>query len=208
MGAVPLVTLASKVACPLVLAWGVIHAGSAVGAELPNAATIYPFISTNQDLAAAIRFFGNNIGIGVNVDAAVTGKISEKSEGVLTRRDYLDQLAAKFRLVWFFDGTTLHVAPVSNVETEVFFLKQNDGAAILKILQRLDLYETRFLHRFDPRNRVLLISGPSVYVRIVKKAIEAAEKADRTETTVLRGTPGGTAAIVPSITPVKSAAPP
>lgn len=174
-----------------------VHAGSIKAATLPDADIIYPYIVANQDLASAIRYFGKNIGVGVNIDPGVTGKVTTKPRGELTRRAYLDQLAVEFGLVWFFDGTTLHVTPTGNVETEVFFLKHNDGATVLRTLEQLGLYQNTFLHRFDARNRVLLVSGPSAYVRMVKNTVDAIEKADRTETTVIRGTRSTAPPVVP-----------
>lgn len=185
-----------------------IQVGAVTASGLPGADVTYPYVSANQDVGAAIRYFGKNMGIGVSIDPAVTGKIAAQSRGELTRQAYIDQLAAECGLVWFFDGTTLHVAPASNVETEVFFLKHNDGAAILRALKQLGVYQHKFSHRFARRNRVLLVSGPSAYVRMVKKTIEAAEKADRTETTVMRGAPTAVPSIAPSVIPARPSAPP
>jgi type II secretory pathway component GspD/PulD (secretin) len=161
--------------------------GLAIGSELPDANAPYRYVSKNQDLTAVIRFFGRNLGIAVNVDPGVSGNTTPGTDRQFTRRTYLERLAAEFGLVWFFDGSTLHVNSSNKVETEVFPLRQNNGVQVVETLVHLGMYQPKFTHRFDLRTRVFLVSGPPAYVQIVKKTVKALKEAERTRVTVLRG---------------------
>lgn len=162
--------------------------GSARGApELPGADESYAFYSHNQDLREALEFFGKNTGIAVVVDPQVSGTLSDRELRGLSRKAYLEALAAEYGLVWFFDGTTLHVTVSGHVDTEIFSLKAVDGQQVISVLDAVGIYQPKFAHRFDRKNRVFMVSGPPGYVDIVKKTVEALEDAERVEVTIMRG---------------------
>lgn len=173
----------------LVLAGGMLM-GRAVAASppsLPGADMPYNYVSVDQELTEAIRFFALNLGIAADIAPGLQDRTGSDMPSGLSRRAYLDHLAAEYRFVWYFDGTTLHVAPTSSVQTEVFSLENNDGTRILSALSRLGLYQPKFRHSYDLKGKIFLVSGPPSYVADVKKAVEALEKANKTLVTVLRG---------------------
>ncbi|MCY1740489.1 hypothetical protein [Ensifer sp. SL37] len=155
--------------------------------RLPRAGQRYDFVSTSQDLVAVLRLIGRNLGIAVDIDPTISGKLSKTHRTDLSTSAYLEELAGEFGLVWFFDGSTLHFSPSSAVRTEVFALEFTNGASVIKALSGLEVYQPQFIHRYDLKNHVFLVSGPPSYVDMVKKAVEAVEKASRTEITILRG---------------------
>ena len=155
--------------------------------SLPGASMPYNYLSVDQDLREALRYFALNLDIAADIAAGVEGRTGSEIPPGLSRQAYLDYLAAEFRLVWYFDGTTVHVAPSSSVQTEVLSLENNDGTRILSALSRLGLYQPKFRHSYDLKGKVFLVSGPPSYVDHVKKTVEALEKANKTLVTVLRG---------------------
>jgi len=163
------------------------RAASGVAPALPGAGMPYNYVSVDQEVGEAIRFFALNLGIGADIAPGIEGRTGRNAPRGLSRQAYLDYLAAEFRFVWYLDGTILHVAPSSSVQTEVFSLENNDGARIVLALSRLGLYQPQFRHRYDMKGKIFMVSGPPAYVSDVKKTIEALEKANRTIVTVLRG---------------------
>lgn len=155
--------------------------------DLPRGGESYHFIDNGQDLAAALRLFARNLGIGINLDSKLTGQITSHKNTNVTYRKYLDNLAEEFGFIWFFDGSILYITGSHHMETDVFPLKNNNGPQLVRTLNRLGLYQPQFLHRYDERNWVLMVSGPAVYVELIKKAIKAIESADHTNITILRG---------------------
>ncbi|WP_173932899.1 hypothetical protein [Chelativorans sp. Marseille-P2723] len=172
----------------LLLAGSILSAGTArAQPTLPGANSPYNYVSVEQDVNEVIRFFALNLGIGANIAPGIQGRVSDAAPRNLSRQAFIDHLAAEFRFVWYFDGTVLHMAPSSSVQTEVFALENNNGARVMTALSRLDLYQPKFRHRYDLKGRVFMVSGPPSYVSNIKKAVEALEKANRTIPTILRG---------------------
>lgn len=155
--------------------------------ELPGANQAYEFFSHNQDLREALTFFGKNVGIAVAIDPQVAGKMGDRQDGNLSREAYLEALTAEYGLVWFFDGTTLHVTVAGHVGTEIFPLKAIDGEQVIAVMDAIGIYQPKFTHRFDRKSRVLMVSGPPGYVEIVKKTVEALEEAERVDIAIVRG---------------------
>ncbi len=154
---------------------------------LPNADTVYDYVCMDQEVGEAIRFFALNLGIAADIAPGIKGRTGANTPPGLSPQAYLDHLAAEYRFVWYFDGTILHVAPSSSVQTEVFSLQKNNGARIISALSRIGLYQPKFKHGFDLKGKILIVSGPPAYVSDVKKTVEALESADRTHIAVLRG---------------------
>ncbi len=154
---------------------------------LPNGEQTYNYFSLNQDINDAIYFFAFNLGIAADIAPGIKGRTGVKMPRDLSRLDYLNYLASEFRFVWYFDGSRLHAVPSSSVQTEVFALENNDGMRIMAVLSRLGLYQPKFQHHYDMKGRVFMVSGPPAYVSDIKKTVEALEKANKANITVLRG---------------------
>jgi type III secretion protein C len=184
-------------ACVIVLALsGAARAQAMTGADrdyalLPQADRIYPLHARDLDVKDALRLFAKNLRIGLVVDDAITGPITGNLPRGLTHGAYIDELSAIFDFVWYFDGRVLRVSPVGEMEMDVIALRDNSGAAVVEVLQRLGIHQEKFMHRADPRSRTLMVSGPKSYLETVRKAVEAIEEADRTNITLLRGKEGG-----------------
>lgn len=177
-------------------------------ADLPGADRIYPLRARDLEVKEALRLFAKNLRVGLMVDDAITGPITEDMPKGLTHREYIDELAAVFDFVWYFDGSVLRVSPVSDMQMDVLALRDNSGAAVIEVLQRLGIYQERFMHRADPRSRTLMVAGPKSYLETVRKAAEAIEEADRTNITLLRGNEGGVPAALGALQDIEAAAPP
>jgi len=176
-------------------------------AELPGANQTYPLRSRDLDVKEALRLFAKNLRIGLIVDESIKGPIPEEIAAGLTHSEYLQELAAIFDFVWYFDGSVLRISPVGDVGMDVLALRDNSGAAVLDVLQRLGIYQEKFMHRADPRSRTLMVSGPESYMATVRKAVEAIEEADRTNITLLRGNEGGVPSALAVIQGIDQAAP-
>ena len=154
---------------------------------LPDDGAVYSYVCVDQEIGEALRFFALNLGIAADIAPGLEGRVGAGTPDDLPRRAYLDRLAAEFRFVWYFDGSILHVAPTSSVQTEVFSLQNNNGARVISALSRVGLYQPKFRHGYDLKGKILIVSGPPAYVSDVKKTVDALEKASRTPVTVLRG---------------------
>ncbi|WP_273795106.1 secretin N-terminal domain-containing protein [Brucella intermedia] len=167
-------------------------------AELPGADSPYQFITRNQEINAALKTLGKNLGFVVNIDPAVKGTIHGQPKAQKTVRQFLNELSEEFGLNWFFDGQTLFVTPNSSVSSDIIALERNNVTVVIDALKRLGIYEDKFTHKIDARSRVLLVAGPPPYVKLIKQAVGALEKAEPAKIAVLRGTPNLPMALAPS----------
>ncbi len=196
-----------------------VHAGSAQNATslevdylaLPDANTPYPYDSTGQTLVDALRIFGRNLRIAVNIDERIKGTIVKTDTEPQTRRAYLDALSEEFGFFWYFDGVVLHIAHVESFDTKVIALTNVDSGAVLDLLERLQIYQPRFIHRTDIRSQTIMVAGPSAYIKTVESAVAAIENSDQKKTVLLRGqksatvdTNGVISAPTDSLQPVQS----
>jgi type III secretion protein C len=100
----------------------------------------------------------------------VNGRFKGRSEVVFK------ELADTYGLVWYYDGTTLHVYGASEMETRLFQVDPIDVSRIEKTLKQMRLFDARFPLRAANTEGQVLISGPQRYVEIVEQV--AARVAD------------------------------
>ncbi|WP_176086031.1 secretin N-terminal domain-containing protein [Martelella sp. HB161492] len=155
--------------------------------ELPDAGATYSFAGTDQTLPTALKYFALNIGVSLVMDPSVPDVGNSDEQTGLSRLDYINYLAEKFRLVWYFDGATLYVDTTDHVEQKVFSLQKADGERVLSILQNLDLFQPKFIFSYDLQSKVLTVSGPPSYVGLVENTVKAVDVADGRSTVVYRG---------------------
>ena len=155
--------------------------------ELPDPLMIYPLKSRGLDVQDAVSLFAKNLRVGIVIDEEITGSISGELPQDLSRVEYIDELAALYDFVWYFDGQVLRVSPIGDIDVDVIPLRDTSGATLIETLKRLGLYQDKFIHRADTRSRVLMVSGPTSYTEMVRKVALAIEEAERTDITLMRG---------------------
>ncbi|MFK4064122.1 hypothetical protein [Brucella anthropi] len=164
----------------------------------PGATTRYNFVATNQRIVDILQLFGKNLHIPMVIEASVTMTAESRIVSDTTAHAFLDKLAREFGIIWYYDGNALNISTSEDNKVELFSLDRDDGAQVIRVLDRIGIYQSKFHHRVDLQNKVLLVAGPSSYIAVIKKAVAVVEKAGRTSTTVLRGNNlSGHAASVP-----------
>lgn len=174
---------------------------------LPDAAAPYPLQNHGLGIQDGLRLFAKNLRIGLVVDDGITGEITTDLPRDLSRAAYIDELAALHDFVWYFDGQVLRISPVGDIEIEFIPLRDYSGTAVIDVLKRLGLYQTKFLHRADPRTRMLMVSGPTSYTDMVREVATAVEEAERTNITLMRGNEAGIPSALDALDRIESEAP-
>ncbi len=158
--------------------------------KLPSESETYPFRSAELTVEDALKIFARNLRIGLDLDENVAGQLSIESNRTFSRLGYLDELSLLHDFAWYYDGGVLYVSPIGALETQIFPLQESRGDELIALLKSLEVYQPSFVHRTDARKRALLVKGPTTYLELVKKAVDAFESANKTNITVLRGTDG------------------
>ena len=83
----------------------------------------YKYLVIDQDIEGVFVEFGRNVGLTVDVSDRVKGRLRGQIS-TATAREFLDGLCESYGLVWYFDGTTLHVNSKSEIRIELVGIGQ------------------------------------------------------------------------------------
>lgn len=157
--------------------WGVVALallagdGPALAAEPDWPEGTYRYIVVNQSVRDALMEFGHNIGVPVET----SGKVSGRMSGSIPRgtaREFLDWICSRHGLVWYFDGSAIHVSNLAESRTEVVQLGENALSDLGKRLDSLDILDPRFPVKISREERAASISGPPAYIALVQQTID------------------------------------
>ena len=130
----------------------------------------YKYITIDQPVGDALKEFGRNIGIPVEVSKEVGGRLSAGMP-VGTAQEFIDWVCSRYGLAWYFDGSILHVATVGETRTEVLTLGAGETRGVGRKLEDLGIADARYPIRISPAENVISVSGPPAYVAAVKKGL-------------------------------------
>lgn len=152
------------------LLWLAIGASSLEAAEGSWQQAPYPYVAIDQDLRAALLEFGRNLRIAIKLSDDVKGRLRAVSASG-DAKTFLERLALAHGLVWYFDGTTLHVDAQSALQTELVALEGANPAQLDQMLRRLGVADSRFPLRSGGAQGVIAVSGPPSYRHLVREAL-------------------------------------
>jgi len=152
----------------------------------------YKYVVIEQDLKDALVEFGRNINVPVKVSDEVKGKLrGDLVSG--TAEEFFKRLVSSYGLVWYFDGSVLHVNAASELRTEVIDLGRILPTDVVSKLTKLGIADSRYPIRTTPGSGVISVSGPPPYIVLVRQTLAAmarqqAPAPEDTRVRVFRGT--------------------
>lgn len=154
----------------------------AQGAEPKWAAAPYKYIVVDQDIRDVLTEFGRNANVPTQIAPTVTPRRIRGSVGILqegTAQAFLQRFCDSYGLVWYFDGTVLHIASLDDIQTESIKLERARSTDILNRLGDLGLSDSRFTLRVADIGGMLSVSGPPAFRSRVRKTVMSVEAAGR-----------------------------
>lgn len=137
----------------------------------------YKYLLIDQDLRDALAEFGHNLNVPIRI-AETIGRIHIKGPFHLgeqaTAYEFLQKLCDSYGLVWYFDGSILHISSIDDIDTEVLKIGKNKPEDILETLKSFELADARFTMRINEERGMLSISGPPAYRDLVKETLATA----------------------------------
>lgn len=130
----------------------------------------YHYVAIDQDLRNALLEFGRNLRIPVKLGAEVKGRLRAMPASG-DARAFLERLAQAHGLIWYFDGTSLHVDGQSTLQTELVALDGTSPAQLDQMLRRLGFADSRFPLRSGGARGVISVSGPPAYRNLVRETL-------------------------------------
>ncbi|WP_354063223.1 MULTISPECIES: nodulation protein NolW [unclassified Bradyrhizobium] len=160
----------------------------ALGAPLPLPSAPYSYTVLDQDLAAALQEFGNNLNIRINVSTEVKGRIRGRMLD-LAPREFLERLSKLYNLQWYYDGLVLYVSDAHEAQTRLLVLTPITFEAFKAALDALNISDERYFVRPAAGDGPVFVSGPPRFIALVDqtlKSLLAEAQAQRNPTIVER----------------------
>ena len=132
----------------------------------------YKYITVDQTVSDALMEFGRNTGIPVRLSNMVKGRLTAELP-VGTAREFLQNVCNRYGLVWYYDGAVLDIAAESEVRTEMIQLDANTASTAMARLDELGITDARYPIKVSEKNDLVSVSGPPVYLALVRKALGA-----------------------------------
>lgn len=152
---------------------GSADAGEMTGQTMAWFGKDYPYLIVDQALPDALREFGHNLDIAIEVSEKIKGRVRrydhEGSSG-----DFLSYVAAEHGLDWVFDRGRLFISSAD--ERIVRSWSSGAGAyeAVKAALDKADIGDARYPLGFDSGRRELSLSAPPRYMALTAPMIDRA----------------------------------
>jgi type II secretory pathway component GspD/PulD (secretin) len=146
--------------------------GPALAADLPLPPGPYKYLVIDQDVKGVLTEFGRNVGVPVDVSDQVKGRLRGQIS-TATAREFLDGLCESYGLVWYFDGTALHISAKTEVRTELISIGRLPPGEATSKLSALGVSDARFPVRTTEDAGFVSVSGPPPFLSLARKTLIA-----------------------------------
>lgn len=85
-------------------------------------------------------------------------------------KELLNTLAARTGLIWYDDGSSVYIYDTSELQSSIVRLSYAPFDRLVAYIKSSGLYDARFPLRSDGRSGSFYVSGPPVYVELIKAA--------------------------------------
>lgn len=202
------------IATVLTFVFCMLACATAFAANIPwNPKARFQYVAQKKDLRELLREFAISQGLTISISEGVEGSVSGKFD--LKPQAMLDLLTSSNGLIWYYDGSLLHVMPASSVRTDVIQLRFGNIENLREALNRIGILDQRYPLQ-DDGNGAVVISGPAPYVDLVNQIVENMEGSkSRNQATEVRIFPlrfawatdheftsGGKAMVIPGVASV------
>lgn len=145
---------------------GMLVARGADAAPLPASAAPFHYTVLGGQVAESLRWLGNDLRIPVIVSDAVAGTITAPISGN-SAQQYLNALASRYGLSWYFDGTTLYITNLSQTASQAVPLPRAGYAALIAALHKSGVLDGSVSAPTQANAAYAVVSGPPRYVEQV-----------------------------------------
>ncbi|EJN03662.1 hypothetical protein [Phyllobacterium sp. YR531] len=134
----------------------------------------YSYVLINQDIRDALKEFGRNLGVPVTLSDKIRGQVRGE-----VRADnagaFLTRLAEANGLIWYYDGSILHMNSSDEFATQIIDIGRANGDMVVDEVQRLNLMDDRFSIRSTPNAPALRVSGPPAFIAMVQQVVSTVQ---------------------------------
>jgi type II secretory pathway component GspD/PulD (secretin) len=134
----------------------------------------YKYIVIDQDVKDALTEFGRNVNLPVAVSDQVKGRVRGRLP-IGTAEEFLTGLCDSYGLVWYFDGSMLHVNAMTELRTELIEVGRAPALELVNKLgkQGLGIEDPRYVVKATTDAGIISVSGPPPYISLVRQTLIA-----------------------------------
>lgn len=146
-------------------------ATSASAARLPRKPFVYD--AQQMQIVDLLRDFAGAIGVPIVIADGVTGTVNAKFE--IHPAGFLDLLSRSFGLIWYHDGTAIHVYPSNQIQSRLYKLTGPLAESPESRLTAFGLLDSRYPVRFMPGEdgTLAFAFGPPRHIELLDALIAA-----------------------------------
>lgn len=134
-----------------------------------DAPETHAFTIVDQQVADVLTEFAGAVGVAIDLGEGVEGRLTNFS-GRYTAQGFLDAVTARSGLVWFFDGTAIHVTGADEMKSVVIDFDRVPPDHLTAALEDLDVADPRFPLRRTAAG-IGVVTGPPRYVELVENTL-------------------------------------
>ena len=175
---------------PLLIAATLLLCASANAAEQSKqdwGATTFDYNVVDQDLRQVFREYGRQLGIIVQLSDNVRGRVRNLNADS-TAEEFLERIATEYDLVWYFDGSILHIATTAEVMRQAL---PTGGVSFDRLSEAVNQHsktDPRLGLRPGPDPDLVYVTGPASYFGFVQETAASLEEVRPVRIRIWRGT--------------------
>ena len=135
----------------------------------------YGYFAQDKALPEVISDFAAELKLPVRISSAVSGVVNGDFP-TMKAIDFLSTLARIYRLMWFYDGTVLHIYNTNEIREEIIPLAANRMTNLEAVFEDLDVIGTHYYWKIIPNRNRIELSGPPRFIALVESVIGANEE--------------------------------
>ena len=130
----------------------------------------YIYAANQTPIRKILEDFCDQFGIVLEISPTIKGTINGRI-AANSANEFLDRLALMRKFRWFVYANTLYVSPLNDNTVEKLGINSDSSSETKQALIGIGLYENKFGWGELPEDHSVIVSGPSEYVKLVKKVI-------------------------------------
>lgn len=141
--------------------------------EIPwRGPAVFEMLAENKDLKSVLRSLTGSHGVTAVIDEDIPATpINGRFK--LAPQSMLDFLCNSYGLIWFYDGSLLHIERASQAQNEVLRVNAVADAKVREMLRQLGAFPVRPPLQLSVNNGLVRVGGPRAFVKMVREAVRA-----------------------------------
>ena len=135
----------------------------------------YGYFAQDKALQEVISDFAAELKLPVMISPAVAGVVNGDFPD-MKAVDFLSTLARVYRLMWFYDGSVLHIYSTREVREEIILLAADRMTDIEATFKELNVIGTHYHWKPIPNRNRMELSGPPRFIELVESVIGSVEE--------------------------------